>query len=282
MLHAKELSQGFHYFVMGWHLIGRKGLRQFVIMPILLNILLLCGLFWLFMVNIGGVIDGLISYVPDWLAWLSGVLFAFSIFMILLVFYFSFTTLSGFIAAPFNGLLAEKVEQMLTGQVLTEMSTLDFIKDIPRMLGREWQKLCYSLPKLIGLFLLGFIPMIGQTVVPILTFLFTAWLMAIQYCDYPFDNHKIPFHIMRNELGEKRTMNLTFGSLITFCTFVPLMNLVIIPVAVCGATAMWVEQYRDSALFEFKSQKKSPQNSKEKRVNHQRDGVKHQSDRFIN
>ncbi|MFU2080569.1 sulfate transporter CysZ [Avibacterium avium] len=282
MLQPKELSQGFHYFVMGWHLITQKGLRRFVIMPILLNILLLSGLFWLFMSNIGGLIDSLISYVPDWLAWLSGILLALSIFMLLTLFYFAFTTLSGFIAAPFNGLLAEKVEQMLTGENLIEMSTMDFIKDIPRMLGREWQKLWYSLPKLIALFLLSFIPVLGQSIVPVLTFLFTAWMMAIQYCDYPFDNHKIPFHIMRNELGETRTLSLTFGSLITFCTFVPIINLVIIPVAVCGATAMWVEKYRDNVLFEFKPHHKSTQNSRAKIVNNQRDALKNQSDRFIN
>ena len=61
------------------------------------------------------------------------------------------------------------------------------------MLNREWQKLWYSLPKFVGLFLLSFIPVIGQTIIPVLTFLFTCWMMAIQYCDYPFDNHKIFF-----------------------------------------------------------------------------------------
>lgn len=260
MLKLKEIRQGFHYFVMGWHLITQKGIKRFVIMPILLNILLLTGLFWFFVANISDIIDGIIGYIPDWLAWLSGILLAFSVFMILILFYFGFTTLSGFIAAPFNSLLAEKVEKMLTGENLIETNSMDFIKDIPRMLGREWQKLCYSLPKLIGLFLLSFIPVLGQSIVPVLTFLFTAWMMAIQYCDYPFDNHKIPFYIMRNELGEKRTLSLTFGSLVTFCTFVPIVNLIIIPVAVCGATAMWVNQYRDSALFEFKEGKKRQEN----------------------
>lgn len=260
MLKLKEIRQSFHYFVMGWHLITQKGIKRFVIMPILLNILLLTGLFWFFVANISDIIDGIIGYIPDWLAWLSGILLAFSVFMILILFYFGFTTLSGFIAAPFNSLLAEKVEKMLTGENLIETNSMDFIKDIPRMLGREWQKLCYSLPKLIGLFLLSFIPVLGQSIVPVLTFLFTAWMMAIQYCDYPFDNHKIPFYIMRNELGEKRTLSLTFGSLVTFCTFVPIVNLIIIPVAVCGATAMWVNQYRDSALFEFKEGKKRQEN----------------------
>lgn len=244
MIKEKELHSGFHYFVMGWHLITQPGLRRFVIMPILLNVLLLVGLFWLFITQINTIIDSMMYFIPDWLSWLSSILFVFAVGMILLVFYFSFTMLSGFIAAPFNGLLAEKVEKMLTGEVLMETNPTDFIKDVPRMLAREWQKLLYSLPKFIGLFLLSFIPLIGQTVIPVLAFLFTAWMMAIQYCDYPFDNHKIAFSTMRFKLTENATQSVTFGTLITLCTFAPIVNLVVIPVAVCGATAMWVETYR--------------------------------------
>lgn len=255
MLKEQEIKAGFEYFVMGWHLILQKGLRRFVILPILLNVLLLGGLFWMFVSQIGDYIDGIMSYVPDWLAWLSGILLLASILMILILFYFIFTTLSGFIAAPFNGLLAEKVEKMLTGEDLQEMSLWDFLKDVPRMLGREWQKLVYSLPKIIALFLLGFVPLLGQTVVPIATFVFTAWMFAIQYCDYPFDNHKIPFDVMKNELAIKRNVTVTFGGLVSLCTFVPVVNLVIIPVAVCGATAMWVNEYR--RLFKRSSQDKT-------------------------
>ena len=126
------------------------------------------------------------------------------------------------------------------------------------MLAREWQKLVYSLPKIIALFLLSFIPLIGQTVIPVATFLFSAWMMAIQYCDYPFDNHKIPFGLMKNELAMKRNMTVTFGGLVSLCMLVPIVNLVVIPVAACGATAMWVKEYRH--LFKFAQE---PQNGAE-------------------
>ncbi|MCK3658627.1 sulfate transporter CysZ [Pasteurellaceae bacterium Pebbles2] len=244
MIEEKEIKSGFHYFVMGWHLITQKGLRRFVIMPILLNVLLMTGLLWLFITQISGMIDWVMGFLPSWLDWLSSIMFVMSLAMILILFYFSFTMLSGFIAAPFNGLLAEKVEKMLTGENLADVTMADFIKDVPRMLGREWQKLLYSLPIYIALFLFGFMPLLGQIVVPIVAFAFTAWMMAIQYCDYPFDNHKISFHTMRIKLKENRIQSLTFGGLITLCTFAPVINLVVIPVAVCGATAMWVETYR--------------------------------------
>lgn len=253
----QQIKAGFEFFIMGWDLIRQKGLRRFVIMPILLNIVLMLGIFILFINQIGMMINYVMDFVPAWLDWLSGILFIIAILMILFVFYFSFITLSGFIAAPFNGLLAEKVEKILTGEDLNETNTIDFIKDIPRMLGREWQKLLYSLPRYIGLFLFGFMPIVGQSFIPILTFIFSAWMMAIQYCDYPFDNHKISFQTMKFKLQQQRWQNLTFGSLVTLCTFIPLVNFVVIPVAVCGATAMWVATYRQELQNNSKTQTKS-------------------------
>jgi len=269
----KEVKSAIHYFIMGWHLITQQGLRRFVIMPILLNIVLMVGLFGLFVTQISGMIDWVMAFLPDWLAWMSSVMFIASLVMILTAFYFSFTMLSGFIAAPFNGLLAEKVEKMLTGEVMIDTNMSDFIKDIPRMLLREWQKLIYSLPKYIALFLFGFIPFLGQTVVPIIAFIFGAWMMAIQYCDYPFDNHKIAFHAMRFKLAQNRIQSLTFGALITLCTLVPIINLVVIPVAVCGATAMWVDTYRKE-LYDASRVKKTQDStalSPEWRDNHRTD-----------
>lgn len=251
MIDQNEIKSAFNHFVMGWHFITQKGLRRFVIMPILLNVVLLTGLFWLFVSQISTMIDWVMSFIPDWLSFLSVILLVLSIGSILLFFYFAFTTLSGFIAAPFNGLLAEKVEKMLTGEAVNDDGFAEIMKDVPRMLNREWQKLWYSLPKFVGLFLLSFIPVIGQTIIPVLTFLFTCWMMAIQYCDYPFDNHKISFGIMKNALGERRTQSLTFGALITLCTALPIVNLVVIPVAVCGATVMWVENYRSQLKFDM-------------------------------
>jgi len=56
---------------------------------------------------------------------------------------------------------------------------------------------------------------------------------------------------MKNALGERRTQSLTFGALITLCTALPIVNLVVIPVSVCGATVMWVENYRSQLKFDM-------------------------------
>lgn len=240
-----QAGLGLRYFIQGWGLLMQRQLLPFVIFPIIINTLLMVGLVWFFFANIGGLLE---AFLPSWLEWLSFVLIPLIFIMILVAFYFAFTTLANFIAAPFNALLAEKVEQQLTGEKLTDMSMAEMFKDVPRMLNREWKKMLYSIPRLVALFLLGFVPVLGQTVVPLLAFAFSAWLLAIQYCDYPFDNHKISFARMRNALSEQRVMNFTFGALVSLFTMIPFVNLVVMPVAVCGATAMWVREYRDFFL----------------------------------
>lgn len=241
----QQIQQGTFYFKEGWRLFFQKGLRRFVIVPLLVNASVMVWLFWFFLHQLTELEQRLAEWLPTAINEVAGwVLLALLALSFLAGFYFFFNTLSGFIAAPFNGLLAEKVEQRLTGHIRPDEGLSQVFKDIPRILKREWTKLCYTFPRLILLFILSFIPVFGQTIVPCFVFLFSAWVQAIQYEDYPFDNHKVSFIEMKYTLKKKPWLNLTFGILVMICTFIPFINFLILPVATCGATAMWVDQYR--------------------------------------
>jgi len=237
-------QSGFGYFFQGFTLALTPGIRRFVIFPLLANIVLVgSALFYLFS-NLNEWITSWMSYVPTWLDWLSYILWPILTITILGTFSYFFSTIANFIAAPFNGLLAEKVEEKLTGKPAAQQNMVSLIKDTPRILLRELQKMKYILPKAIGLFILLLIPALGQTVAPLLWFIFSAWVMAIQYCDYPFDNHKVPFQSMRQDLKQNQGKAYGFGMLVAFVTAIPVLNLIIVPVAVCGATAMWVNEFK--------------------------------------
>lgn len=235
---------GFSYFFYGIRLALTPGLRRFVILPLLANIILVGGAMYYLFSQLDTWITQWMSHVPEFLAWLHYLLWPLLTLTILATFAYFFSTLANFIASPFNGLLAEKVEQHISGQRVGDEGIWSLIKDVPRILNREWRKLLYVLPKALGLFLLLTIPALGQTVGPIAWFLFTAWILAIQYCDYPFDNHKIAFHDMRNSLKQNRSKAYGFGCLVAIFTSIPVINLFIVPVAVCGATAMWVAEFK--------------------------------------
>ena len=157
---------GFGYFFFGLELALTPGIRRFVILPLLINIILVgSALFYLFN-HLNTWIEQFIGQIPDFLSWLSYVLWPLLAITILATFSYFFSTLANFVAAPFNGLLAEKVEERLIGAPINSDVIWSMVKDIPRILAREWRKLIYTLPKAIGLFLLLLIPALGQTLGP--------------------------------------------------------------------------------------------------------------------
>lgn len=244
MERASTERSGFHYFFLGFSLIRTKGLKRFVIIPLLVNLILFGAAFsWLF-ANMGESIEWMLSFIPDAFSWLKDalayILWPLAVISALLVFALFFGTMANIIAAPFNGLLAEQVERHLTGEEVGGDSVWELIKDTPRILAREWRKLLYYIPRaIICLLFLLVVPLFGQFI----WFMFGAWMMAVQYCDYPFDNHKIDFRPMRDLLKAERFTNVCFGMAVSVASFIPLLNLFVMPVAVCGATALFVDKY---------------------------------------
>lgn len=233
---------GASYFIKGFSLIRQKGIRRFVFIPLAINALLFSFAFYFVYLELNSYMATIMAWLPSWLDWLSVVLWPLAVFTVLVIFSFVFSTVANWLAAPFNGLLSEKMEAILSGQKTPKGDMLDIIRDIPRTLSREWQKLSYYLPRAIGFFiLLWVLPIFGQ----IIWFLFIAWMMAIQYKDYPFDNHKIPFAQMKDVLKQNQGVSYSFGITVAVFSMIPIVNLVVMPVAICGATALWVDYYQD-------------------------------------
>jgi len=238
-----QLGKGIEYFIAGFSLITQKGLKRFVFIPLFINVLLFGGsLFFLYDWLVQGF-EYINNLLPSWLSWLEWLMWPIAILVILFSYSMVFTVITNFIAAPFNGLLSEKVELYLTGQPINDDKLSDTLKDVPRMLGREWTKLCYYLPRAIGFFiLLWVLPVFGQ----IMWVLFTCWMYNVQYNDYPFDNHKIHFKQMKDDLKSEQGLSYGFGFAVFVLTSIPFVNLIVMPVAVCGATKLWVENYRNN------------------------------------
>ena len=239
MLSVKPSLSGVHYFLQGFDLIRQPKLRPFVLIPLLVNLMLFSVSFYFLFQQIDVWLVQLEASL-DWLSWLVYIIKPLAFILILLVFGFFFGAIANIIAAPFNGLLAEQTELLLSNKPMPASSIKDILLDIPRVLTRELKKIKYYIPRAIGLLLLFFVPVVGQTVAPVLWFIFTAWMLAIQYADYTFDNNKVGFDEMRSELSSNRMQSLSFGSMVALCQSIPVVNFMIMPVAVCGATAMWV------------------------------------------
>ncbi|WP_372966572.1 sulfate transporter CysZ [Marinobacter sp.] len=236
--------RGLGYLGEGFRLIRQPGLRLFVIIPLVINVLLFGLLFYFLAELFTQMIAAAMAWLPDW-AWLQALDWLFWPLygvVIILILAYGFVIIANLIGSPFYGYLAELTEQHLTGQVVSvEGGWLAIIKDIPRALWREVHKIIYYLPRALGLLIIGLIPVVNL-VAAVLWFLFNSWMMALQYVDYPADNHKVSFPKLRKDLAASRLSALGFGLPVALAAMVPVLNLVVVPAAVCGATAFWVRE----------------------------------------
>jgi CysZ protein len=179
--------------------------------------------------------------IPGWLSWLEWILWPLFALALLIVVFYSFTLLANLIAAPFNGLLAEKTEALLTGGS-GAASSGDFrklLRALPGTLLDEARKIIYALLWTIPFLLLAFVvPLVG----PLIWFLFTAWMLTVQYSDFPMGNHGLKFRDMRALLRRRRFLSIGFGAAAAGLTMIPVLNFIVMPAAVAGATAMWVRE----------------------------------------
>jgi len=236
------------YVAAGWRLIRTPGLRRFVWTPLLVNLAVFGMLGWWINDWASSWLDSLavFSQFGEW--WIVNALQNVLHFLLSLVLVFSlafvFTLVANFIGAPFNGLLAERVEAHLVGEVTRPApSWLTLVTSVPRLMASELSKLIYLMVCLAPLILLQFVPLVNF-IAPFLLFLFTAWMFALEYMDYPMGNHGALFRDVRKKCKKRRKLCLGFGGFVALISSVPILNLFIMPVAVAGATAIYVDHFR--------------------------------------
>ncbi len=238
---------GVSYLFKALPLLTQPGIKSYVIIPLLINIFFFSlGIYFgftYFTEYMENFLDT--SKMWSWVAAIVDVIkpilyFIFGLALLVLIFY-TFSIMANIIAAPFNSLLAEATERHLSGRSVDDSGGFkQIMKDLIPTILMEIKKLVYmilwSIPFLLMLF---FIPIIG----PIIWFLFTAWMMSLQYMDYPMGNHKLDFGQQRSLQAKQRWFSMGFGGITMGASMIPFVNFIVMPTAVIAATIIWVEQY---------------------------------------
>jgi len=235
---------GMHYLLQGLRLIRQPGLRQYVIMPVLISTLCFAGAIFGLTYWLDTLLDTLLGKLPAWLDWLRYLLWPLFALSCILVVFYGFSIITNLLAAPFNGMLAEAVEQHLTGQPIDTGGWRALVRDIAPSLFSELRKLLYFVLRALPLGLLFLVPGINVAA-PFIWALFSAWMLAIEYLDYPLANHRLHFDVQRKLLRGNRLLAYGFGGSALLLTLIPVLNFIAMPAAVAGATALWAGEFRD-------------------------------------
>jgi len=221
----------------------KPGIRPFVLIPLSLNIAIFVLLAWaavsyfdLFMAQ----------YLPEdtWLGFLRPILWLVFALAYALAMFYGFTILANLIASPFNGILAAKVEEQLTGS-LPAGANLSVMASIGPAITGELGKIAYFLKWAIPILLLflvaSFIPGLNL-LVTILWVTFGFWFLALEYADYPMGNYDMPPKAQRELLRHRRFKSLGFGAGVSVMMLI--LGFVAMPAAVVGATQFWVNDLK--------------------------------------
>lgn len=240
-----------HFFLFGLKVLLSSGYRKFILIPLAANAVLFCVIAFSLFSFLPGSLQWLITWIPDWLPFMEWIMYSVAGVLFLLVYGMSFSVITNIFAAPFNGLLAEKIQRD-AGLVMPD-ETLTRV--ILRTLGRELRKLMYfigyGLMVSLGLFILTFIPLLNL-LVPVLAFIWLCWCLAIQYLDYAADNNQQSFHELRKDAKKPLFSTFGFGAMVALLLMVPVVNVFVMPAAVAGATLMWLKKmHKPDADFDM-------------------------------
>lgn len=243
-----NFSKGIIYFLTGFPLIIKPGIRPFAFIPLLLNILLFAGLVYYSWLHFDTLMTFIQSRLPTGIASIVWSVLLLAIIILLIILFFIFTLVANLIADPFNERLAAAVETYLTGVALPATPWYQIITGLLLKLASAIRKLFYYLFWGIILAILTLIPPI-TLIAPLIWFGFGAWTAALQYTNYSMDNHSLSLRQQRRLLANKRSIALGFGSMVVLVMMIPVLNLLVMPVAVAGATRMWVEEFAPMKLM---------------------------------
>ena len=148
----------------------------------------------------------------------------------------TFTAVTLLIGDPFYEKISELVEGGFGGvpdavEMVWWRSLRRSLVDSVRLIG---------LSVLIGvpLFVAGFVPVVGQTVVPVLAATVAGWILAVELTGVPFQRRGRRLADRRRVLRGHRPMALGFGVAVFLCFLVPLGAVLLMPAAVAGGTLL--------------------------------------------
>jgi CysZ protein len=160
------------------------------------------------------------------LLWLGGLLLSV----------LTFTAVTLVLGDPFYEKLSEQVEESEGGappgpdrSLLLEVWT-----SLCDSLYVLWRMLLFTVP----LFFLGFLPVVGQTVVPALGFCVSGFFLTLELVSVAMQRRGVPVRERLRILRTRRALALGFGVPLVLLFLVPLVAVVLMPGAVAGAALL--------------------------------------------
>lgn len=179
-------------------------------------------------------------FADDWAEWLRGTMRVLGGITVLgsgvLVAILTFTAVTLLIGDPFYERISELVEDRFGG--VPDAVDTGFWPGLRRSLADSLKLLGISILVGIPLFLLGLIPVVGQTVIPVLAAAVGGWLLSLELTGVPFQRRGQRLSHRRVVLAKRKPFTLGFGTAVFLTFLIPLGAIFMMPAAIAGATLL--------------------------------------------
>jgi CysZ protein len=244
---VKEFFTGIGLLGRGFGMYGTNpGLIALGLIPALIAGVLLLAVLILLIVFIGDLSSAVTWFANGWssgerstVRFIAGVSIIGSFGLLAVV---TFTSLTLAIGDPFYEKISERVEQRLDAKsgpaALPPRVNLPWWKEFARGAAESVRLLTVSAMVGIPLFLAGFIPAVGQTVVPVIGAFVGGWFLSIELVGIAFARRGLKLADRRRALRSNRPLAIGFGAAVFVCFLIPLGAVLVTPAAVAGGTML--------------------------------------------
>ncbi len=149
---------------------------------------------------------------------------------------YTFTTLTLVVGDPFY----EKIWRHVEGEFgeVPDLDTAGFWRNLGRGLASIFRMLVPTILIGIALFALGFIPLLGQVLVPAVGAILGGWFLALELTGFAFNARAKTWRERRQALRNMRPATVGFGVAVYLTFLIPGGAVIMMPAAVAGATLL--------------------------------------------
>ncbi|MFG2221549.1 EI24 domain-containing protein [Streptomyces sp. NPDC048644] len=176
------------------------------------------------------------GWSSPWQGLLRGLFVALLVAAGLLLSVLTFTAVTLLIGDPFYEALSEQVEES-EGRC-PRSPDRPLWREIWIALRDSVHVLLRAAPFGIVLFVLGFVPFIGQTVIPAVGFCVSGFFLAVELTSVAMQRRDIPVRERLRLLRGRKALAVGFGTPIVLLFLIPFVAVVLMPGAVAGATLL--------------------------------------------
>ncbi|MEU2896867.1 EI24 domain-containing protein [Streptomyces sp. NPDC006967] len=239
----RDLGVGFRYLMRGQKWVGRHGKQfGFGLLPGLITLVLYAAALIALALWGTDFVTWATPFADDWSTpwpglfrgFLTAVLFALALLLSVL----TFTATTLLIGQPFYESLSETVDRDVSPDGTAPESGLPLLRELWISARDSLRIVARALVWAVLLFALGFIPVAGQTVVPVIGFFVTGFFLTEELAAVALQRRGVELRERLALLRSRRTLVWGFGTPLAVAFLIPFVAVFLMPGAVAGATLM--------------------------------------------